>query len=92
LYLQFFFLLTEVNVQILGGLCQTNLLSQSLEVFILTLGSLLSLDESEILLSVFVPIMIYSNENLNKSTILSGNKDRSTIYMWTHNKSGKICG
>jgi group I intron endonuclease len=45
--------------------------------------------ESVILLSVFVPIMIYSNENLDKSTILSDNKDKAVIYMWTYKESGK---
>lgn len=35
--------------------------------------------EPEVLLSVFVPIMIYSNENLDKSTILSENKDKAAI-------------
>ncbi len=70
--------------EIYGGLFQSTLLSQ----IPFTLGGF-SLEEPNILLSVFVPIMIYSNDNLNKLTILSDNKDKAAIYMWTHKESGK---
>jgi NUMOD3 motif/GIY-YIG catalytic domain/NUMOD1 domain len=82
------FLLTEANVHILGGLCQTNLLSESLEVFILTLGSLSFMEQSNILLAL-IPIVTYSNAETAKSSILSGNKNKSGVYMWVHNESGK---
>lgn len=47
------------------------------------------LEESEILLSIFVPIMIYSNPGTEKSNILSDLKGKTGIYMWTHNSTGK---
>ena len=37
----------------------------------------------EILLLTFVPIMIYPNAETDKSKILSDNKGRAVIYMWT---------
>ncbi len=47
------------------------------------------LEESEVLLSVFVPIMIYSNPDTDKNKILSDCKDKTGIYLWTHKESGK---
>lgn len=35
------------------------------------------------------PIRTYSNSDLDKLDILSENKDKSGIYMWTHIQSGK---
>jgi len=43
----------------------------------------------EILLSIFVPITIYSDANTGKSKILKDNKGKSGIYKWTHLESGK---
>jgi hypothetical protein len=37
----------------------------------------------------FVAIIVYSNANTDKLKILSDNKGRAGIYMWTHNESGK---
>lgn len=47
------------------------------------------IEESEGLLSIFVPIMIYSNADTNKLQILKDNKGKTGIYIWTHLKSGK---
>jgi len=44
---------------------------------------------SEFVLSSFVPVMIYHNLETDKSRILSDNKGKAGIYMWTHLKSGK---
>lgn len=96
----FTLLLYGNSAELLGGLFQKTLLSQipnilgdfSFEKSVFgKFPEIINSLESEILLSVFVPIMIYSNENnnLNKSTILSDNKDKAAIYLWTHNKSGK---
>jgi hypothetical protein len=38
----------------------------------------------------FVPIVIYNNAETDKSIILSDNKGRAGIYLWTHIESGKI--
>ena len=40
--------------------------------------------------SYFVPIMIYNNADISKSTIIAENKEKSGIYMWTHIASGRI--
>lgn len=40
--------------------------------------------------SNFIPAIIYNNAEINKLTILSDNKNRTGIYQWTHNESGKI--
>lgn len=37
----------------------------------------------------FVPAIIYNNADIDKSIILSDNKDKSGIYLWTHKESGK---
>jgi group I intron endonuclease len=39
---------------------------------------------------LFVPVIIYNNANTDKSRILSDNKGKTGIYLWTHNESGKI--
>ena len=41
-------------------------------------------------LSSFVPIIIYSNAETDKSTILTSNKGKTGIYMWTHIETGRI--
>jgi hypothetical protein len=40
-------------------------------------------------LTFFVPIMIYSNPDNDKSKILSEYKEKAAIYGWTHKESGK---
>jgi len=40
-------------------------------------------------MSIFVPVMIYHNAETDKSKILSDNKGKAAIYLWTH-ISGKI--
>jgi group I intron endonuclease len=72
--------------EIFGGLFQLTLFSQSLLNLI---GSLLFIDEPNILLSL-IPIIVYSNADTAKSSILSGNKNKTGIYMWTHKESGKF--
>jgi len=44
---------------------------------------------SDILLLFIVPIMIYDNADTDKSIILSDNKGKAGIYLWTHKLSGK---
>jgi hypothetical protein len=36
-----------------------------------------------------VGIITYLNAGTEKFSILSDNKDKSSIYMWVHNESGK---
>lgn len=45
-------------------------------------------EESYILLSL-IPVIIYDNAETDKDKILSDNKGRTGIYMWTHKESGK---
>jgi group I intron endonuclease len=71
---------------ILGGLFQTTLLSQSLEIFIL--GNYSYMEQSNLLLSL-IPIVTYPNADTDRSQILSDNKGKAGIYMWTHIESGK---
>jgi hypothetical protein len=85
----------SVDLNILGGLFQTTLLSQSLLNLI---GSLLFIDEFNILYS-FIPsfqdhllattIILYNNAETDKLQILSDNKGKTGIYMWIHKESGK---
>ena len=44
----------------------------------------------EFALSSFVPVMIYYNLETDKSQILSDNKGKTGIYMWTHLEIGRI--
>jgi excinuclease UvrABC nuclease subunit len=37
----------------------------------------------------FTPVIIYNNAETDKLKILSDNKKKAGIYMWTHNESGK---
>jgi len=46
------------------------------------------IEEPNILLTCFVPIMIYSNAETDRPLILSDNK--AGIYQWKHKESGKI--
>ena len=66
--------LLDCNQQILGGLFQTTILSNL---------------SNDILLSTFVPVMIYHNAETDKSKIYSDNNGRTGIYQWTHIESGK---
>ena len=45
---------------------------------------------NEILLSFFVPLMIYSNPDKDKSLILSDLKGKTGVYMWIHKESSRI--
>jgi hypothetical protein len=84
--------LSSCNIsEIYGGLFQTTLLSQSLEIFILILGSFskLCVEQFNILLSL-IPIVTYSNADTKKSQILSDNKGKAGIYLCAHIESGKI--
>jgi group I intron endonuclease len=53
------------------------------------LGGFSLIEEPNILFSIFVPIMVYSNADKDKAKILSDNKCKSGIYLWTHKESGK---
>jgi len=39
---------------------------------------------------IFIPIIFYDNANTDKLRILSDNKGKTGIYLWTHKESGKI--
>jgi hypothetical protein len=83
-----------------GGLFQLTILSQSLKMFILILGSFsrFCVEQFNILLftstfqdSVLAAAgIIYLNAETDKKTILLENKGRAGIYQWTHKESGKI--
>ena len=64
------------GVEILGGLFQTSLLFQI--PFIL--DSFSFIEEPDILLSL-IPIIVYSNAETEKSTILTDNKGKTGIYL-----------
>jgi len=71
--------------EILGGLFQSTLFLQSPLNLI---GSLLFIDEPNILLSL-IPIVVYSNADIDKPNILTAVKGKAGIYMWTHKETGK---
>jgi group I intron endonuclease len=72
--------------EILGRLFQTTLFLQSP----LILGGTFSLIEEPNLLLSLIPIIIYSNADIDKSTILAENKGKTGIYKWVHIESGKF--
>lgn len=74
------------GLDILGGLFQPFLFLQSPLIF---LGSSSFIEEYNILLSL-IPIIVYSNADIDKSIILSDNKGKAGIYQWKHKESGKI--
>jgi group I intron endonuclease len=84
-------LLFSIRMSLLGN-------NTPLAEFIMLIYSLLLIEQSnveflqtyEILLSFFVPIMIYSNPDRDKSRILSDLKGKAGIYMWTHKETGKF--
>ena len=48
------------------------------------------LQTNSIIIHFIIPLeKIYDNLNVNRSLILSENKDRTGIYMWIHKSSGK---
>jgi GIY-YIG catalytic domain len=60
-------------------------------IFSLIQPDIVELFNTSILLLNTVPIMIYHNADVNKLQILSENKEKAGIYMWTQNESGKRC-
>lgn len=74
------------GLDILGGLFQPFLFLQSPLIF---LGNSFFIEEYNILLSL-IPIIVYSNADIDKSIILSDNKGKAGIYQWKHKESGKI--
>jgi hypothetical protein len=60
---------------ILGGL--TTIIPQSLEIFLPSLKDLI------------VPVIVYNNADTNKLQILTDNKEKEGVYLWTHLESGK---
>jgi len=50
----------------------------------------IGIEESEGLLSIFVPVIIYPNPETDKSRILSDLKGKTGIYMWTHKQSSRV--
>lgn len=75
------------NYEIYRGLFQIILFSQSPLISIL--GGSSFIEQSNILLSL-IPIVVYSNADIDKSIILNDNKGKAGIYQWTHLESGKI--
>jgi hypothetical protein len=59
-----------------------------LSLEILILGYYSYMEQSNLLLSL-IPIVTYSNADIKRSQILSDNKGKSGIYMWTHLESSK---
>jgi len=49
----------------------------------------LGIQDSSVLYSTFVPVMIYSNTDVDKLQILLDHKNRAGIYQWTNKESGK---
>jgi hypothetical protein len=41
--------------------------------------------------SICVPVKFYLNADTDKSKILSDNKGKAGVYLFTHKESGKIC-
>jgi len=87
------------GIEILGGLFQLTILSQSLKMFILILGSFSTLCMEQFNILLFIPSfqdsvlaagIIYLNAETDKKTILLENKEKAGIYQWTHIESGKI--
>jgi len=69
-------ILLFIVIKLLGELLQANLLSNSIESF-------------KILLSTFVPVMIYSNIDTDKLQILKDTKGKTGVYIFIHKESGK---
>jgi hypothetical protein len=59
------------EVDLLGGLLQT---SQYLSTY-------------SIVLSTFIPVIIYPNADTDKTQVLADNKGKAGIYLWIHNES-----
>jgi hypothetical protein len=74
------------SLQILGGLFQ---IPQLIQMPVSRVLDSSLLEEIEILFSMFVPIMIYSNADSDKLKVLADNKGKAGIYQWTHLESGK---
>jgi len=80
-------------VHLLEGLFQSLFLSYQYYDILLSYqyyDILLSYQYYDILLCTFVPVIIYSNAEIDKSVILSANKGKAGIYQWKHNESNKI--
>ena len=71
--------------EIYGRLFQITILSK----IPIILGGFSFIEEPNILLTCFVPIMIYFNPDTARSQILADNKGKAGIYQWTHKESGK---
>lgn len=79
----------DSSEQILGGLFQTSYIFQIPTSILGGLSLMLyGPDEPNILFSL-IPIIVYSNVQTDKSSILTDNKGKAGIYMWIHNESGK---
>jgi group I intron endonuclease len=75
----------STSLEILGGLFQPTLLSQSP---LILMGSFSFIKQPYILLSL-IPI-VYTNAETEKPKVLKDNNGRAGIYQWTYNESGKI--
>lgn len=81
-----------------GKICVLTSLAQLLAQLIMIIYPLLLIEQSnvdfsqtyEILLSFFVPVMIYHNPETDKSRILSDLKGKTGIYMWMHKESSRV--
>jgi group I intron endonuclease len=83
----------------LDGLLSYNTLYEApllLSSWVYLLGGLLQTSQylgptmHDTVLSILVPIMIYSNASTEKSQIISDNKGKAGIYLWSHRESNKM--
>jgi hypothetical protein len=67
---------------------QYNFLFALISLIFLTINIYLDSFNST-LIYCFMPLMVYNNAETDRSRILSDNKGKIGIYMWTHKESGK---
>jgi group I intron endonuclease len=79
--------LAKLLIKFLILICSLLFIEQSVKLLLITF---LEVNDYNILLSSFVPVMIYNNAETDKSIIFSDNKGKSIIYMWTYKETGKI--
>jgi hypothetical protein len=66
-----------------------NMLSYSFLLFIVIFYVLSNISSFQVSLLAAVSVIIYSNAETARSTILVDNKGKAGIYLWTHKGSGK---
>jgi len=74
----------------LGLRLTANMIDLLILVFIISFYVYLDTANSDSILYSFIPIIVYSNAETDKLLILSENKGKSGIYLWTHNETGRV--